>query len=109
MTPEQRIEQLEQRLLILEQENNMFRMGRTYFFNKDLSIRDAYNIELGTTTGTKIGTSATQKLGLYGVTPVVQYGNIDVPSGGVTIDSVCRDKVTLILLALRGIGILPTP
>jgi hypothetical protein len=33
---------------------------------------DAVNIVLGTTTGTKIGTGATQKLGFWGVTPVVQ-------------------------------------
>lgn len=30
------------------------------------------NIVLGTTTGTKLGTAATQKLGFWGATPVVQ-------------------------------------
>jgi hypothetical protein len=30
------------------------------------------NIALGTTTGTKIGTATTQKLGFYNATPVVQ-------------------------------------
>lgn len=109
MTPDQKIAQLEQRILILEQENSMFRLGRTFQFNKDLNIRDKYNMVLGTTTGTKFGTSATQKLSFYGKTPVVQYGNIDVPSGGATIDSQARDKITLVILALREIGILPTP
>jgi hypothetical protein len=33
---------------------------------------DARNIEAGTTTGTKIGTATTQKLGFYNATPVVQ-------------------------------------
>ena len=35
-------------------------------------ITDAKNIVLGTTTGTKIGTSASQKLGFFNVTPVVR-------------------------------------
>jgi hypothetical protein len=37
-----------------------------------VNIADAKNIVLATTTGTDIGTSTTQKLGFYGVTPVVQ-------------------------------------
>jgi hypothetical protein len=35
-------------------------------------IGEANDIAVGTTTGTKIGTAATQKLGFFGVTPVVQ-------------------------------------
>jgi hypothetical protein len=38
----------------------------------DLTVRDGKNVVLDTTTGTKIGTAATQKLGLWNVTPVVQ-------------------------------------
>jgi hypothetical protein len=37
-----------------------------------LHLADAGNIQVGTTTGTKIGTAAAQKLGFFGVTPVVQ-------------------------------------
>jgi hypothetical protein len=43
--------------------------------NKTLSgptITDATNIVLGSTTGTKIGTATTQKLGFFNATPVVQ-------------------------------------
>jgi hypothetical protein len=36
------------------------------------TIADALNIAVGTTTGTKIGTATTQKLGFYNATPVVQ-------------------------------------
>lgn len=36
------------------------------------TIPDAVNISVGTTTGTKIGTATTQKLGFYNATPVVQ-------------------------------------
>jgi hypothetical protein len=39
---------------------------------QQLVITDASNISLGTTTGSKLGTSASQKLALWGATPVVQ-------------------------------------
>lgn len=38
-------------------------------------IGDGKTQSLGTTTGTKIGTGTTQKLGFYGVTPVTQRAN----------------------------------
>lgn len=42
-----------------------------------MTIADATNIALSTTTGTKIGTATTQKLGFFNATPVVQQaGNI---------------------------------
>ena len=37
-----------------------------------LTLADANDIAVGTTTGTKIGTATTQKLGFYNATPVVQ-------------------------------------
>ena len=37
-----------------------------------VTLTDTVNLVLGTTTGTQLGTSAAQKLGLWGVTPVVQ-------------------------------------
>lgn len=44
-----------------------------------LSITDATNIVLGSTTGTKIGTATTQKLAFYNSTPVVQpAASVDV-------------------------------
>jgi hypothetical protein len=42
-----------------------------------LTIADNTNIVLNTTTGTKIGTSTSQKLGFFNATPVVQQtGNV---------------------------------
>lgn len=38
----------------------------------DLTVGDGYNIILGSTNGTKIGTATTQKLGFFNATPVVQ-------------------------------------
>lgn len=37
-----------------------------------ITFADAANIAAGTTTGTKIGTATTQKLGFYNATPIVQ-------------------------------------
>lgn len=37
-----------------------------------LSLSDGKNIVLGTTTGSKIGTATSQKLGFWGATPIVQ-------------------------------------
>lgn len=38
----------------------------------DVTLTDGEHIVLGTTSGSKLGTAAAQKLGLWGVTPVVQ-------------------------------------
>lgn len=67
MTPEEliiRVQALEGRLNKFEKSN--------FFFEKDLQMADGRKIIGGTTTGLKIGTATTQKLGFYGVTPVVQ-------------------------------------
>lgn len=38
----------------------------------DSALSDGVDLAIGTTTGTKIGTGATQKIGLWNATPVVQ-------------------------------------
>lgn len=43
-----------------------------FTFSDSVTIADAKNIILNTTTGTKIGTATTQKLGFYNATPIVQ-------------------------------------
>lgn len=63
----------------------------------DTTISEGINLITGATTGTKIGTAVTQKLGLWGVTPVVQpasanqavvtLGNTDAEIGGLTISA----------------------
>lgn len=51
-----------------------------------LDAADAVNIAVGTTTGTKIGTAVTQKIGFWNVTPVVQPAgaNQGVAANGTT-------------------------
>jgi hypothetical protein len=79
-----------------------------------VSITDAKNIALGTTTGTKIGTATSQKLALWNATPIVQpttavAGATRVGGGGTTLtDTDTFDGYTLaqIVKALRNIGAL---
>ncbi len=73
-----------------------------------LNLLDALNIALGTGTGTKIGNSATAKLGLYDATPVVRQNHIADPSGGGTQDAEARSAINSILVALETIGIVKT-
>lgn len=48
-----------------------------YFkFSDDVMMADAENVVLDTTTGTKIGTATTQKLGFWNATPVVQPAGV---------------------------------
>lgn len=61
-------------------------------FTDDVTFTDAKNIIVGTTTGTKIGTSSSQKLGFFGATPVTQRSNVGTVTigsiaGGDTVDS----------------------
>jgi hypothetical protein len=79
-----------------------------------VSITDAKNIALGTTTGTKIATATSQKLGLWNATPIVQpttsvAGATRVGGGGTTLtDTDTFDGYTLaqIVKALRNMGAL---
>ncbi len=46
--------------------------GGAFTFSRPIVIADALNITVNATTGTKIGTSTSQKLGFYNSTPVIQ-------------------------------------
>jgi len=56
------------------------------FASSTLTFGEAINLAVGTTTGTKIGTATTQKLGFWNATPVVQ-------NTGWTASNVTSDKV----------------
>lgn len=69
------IEMLNQRVVFLE--NTLASLVRSdrYTVSKLMQLLDGQNIQLGKTTGTKIGTeggATGQKLGFFGTTPVVQ-------------------------------------
>ena len=55
---------------IIREELETFLGFNKYTFQKNIQIFDGRNIQLGRTTGTKIGTAIDQKLGFFGTTPV---------------------------------------
>lgn len=59
------------RQIIKEELAYLIRNDR-FTFNKLIQVLDGRNIQLGRTTGTKIGTGTDQLLGFYGTTPVDQ-------------------------------------
>ena len=71
--------------------------------NKTISgvtITDGTNIILDTTTGTKIGTATTQKLGFYNVTPVVQPTALTTADAG-TVDGTYGAEESAVIANLR--------
>lgn len=66
---------------------------------------DGANISLGTTTGTKIGTSTTQKLGFYNATPVVQPSS----TGNSAVTSVAGSTTTVFVNTTFTGGVGTTP
>ena len=69
------------------------------------TFENGYNIATGTTTGTKIGTATTQKLGFWNATPVVQPAHIADPSGGAVIDAEARTAINAILAWQATLGL----
>ena len=70
-----------------------------------LTAKDAFNLAVGTSTGTKIGTATTQKIGFWNTTPVVQPTHIADPSGGVVIDAEARTAIAAINAMLAATGL----
>lgn len=75
-----------------------------YTFSQHIQMFDGRNIQLGKTTGTKIGTETTQKLGFFNATPVSQQASIADPVGGGTVDSQARTAINSILDVLDIFG-----
>lgn len=80
----------------------------------DTTISDAKNIILNTTTGTKIGTATSQKLGFWNATPIVQPTTVvaaatfTANTSGIANDTATFDGYTIgqVVKALRNTGIL---
>lgn len=76
--------------------------------NGHMTIADAKNIILNTTTGTIIGTATGQKVAFHNATPVVQAAHIADPSGGGTVDAEARTAINAILVVLENKGFTAT-
>lgn len=68
------------------------------------TMTDAANIAVGSTTGSKIGTAASQKLGFFGATPVVQQSKVADPTGGATQDAEARTAIAAVIDVLEALG-----
>lgn len=90
-------------------------IGKTSDDGALLQLNDAGNISFGTTTGTKIGTSTSQKLSFYNTTPIVQpttavgSATYASPGAGSTVktdDTFDGYTLQQVVKALRNLGIL---
>jgi hypothetical protein len=90
---------------IVREEIAYFAKNDKFVFEKPLVMADGRNIQVGATTGTRLGTSAIQKLGFFGKTPVVQRSTIASPSAGTTIDAQSRTAIDAIRQALIDLGL----
>jgi hypothetical protein len=70
------------------------------------TVFDGVNLSFGTTTGTKLGTATTQKIGFYNVTPVDQPATVTDPTGGVTQDAEARTAINAIIDRLQELGLI---
>lgn len=83
-----------------------------------ITIPDATNIAVNATTGTKIGTATTQKIGFYNAAPVVQGASIadvntatvDTSYGQPEVDVITdlRTKVNSLISRLEALGLIAT-
>jgi hypothetical protein len=56
-------------------------VGMSPGLTQGIRMNDSYNIQVGTATGTLIGTGASQKLGFFGVGPVAQQAGTGTTTG----------------------------
>ena len=106
MTDKEKIERLEREIEELKNIVQKFIGMEKYIFNTHSQILDGRNIQVGKTTGTKIGTAIDQKLAVFGVTPIVQGASISDPSGGDPVDSQARTAINAIIDRLQAFGII---
>lgn len=68
----------------------------------------AQNIATDTTTGMKIGTSTTQKIGFYNTTPIVQGASVADATGGVVVDAEARTAINSLISRIEAVGLIAT-
>ena len=73
-----------------------------YTLGKTLQIFDGRNVQVGITTGTKIGTATTQKIGFFNKTPVAQQAAISSPSADV---ASLKTAVDALITELQNLGL----
>jgi hypothetical protein len=72
--------------------------------DRSITVSDGGNVILGTTTGTKIGTATTQKIGFYNATPVVQPTAVADATDAATVIT----QLNALLTRMRNLGLIAT-
>lgn len=95
---------------IMRQESKELFDKELFTFKKNLKLSKYIDIEFDKVYGSKIGTDSTNKIGFYGVTPVVQQATIADPSGGgvAGVDSSARGAINSIIDVLQALGFIST-
>jgi len=78
--------------------------GNVTFYNQ-LVLAENGHLTFGTSSGNKLGTSTSQKIGFWNATPVVQPAHIADPSGGAIIDAEARTAINSILAWQATLGL----
>jgi len=74
------------------------------FTGSSLTVADANDIAVGTSTGTKIGTATTQKLGFFNKAPVVQPAAVADATDAASVIT----QLNLLLSRMRDLGLIAT-
>ena len=69
---------------IIREELSKFIFSDRFFIYKNMQFADGVSIQTGLTNGLKVGTTASEKLGFLGKSPVSQQATVTAPSGGGT-------------------------
>jgi hypothetical protein len=73
-----------------------------HIFEKNIQMLDGVSVQAGNNRGLKIGTAPTQKIGLYGTTPVAKQTSITALPGSNSAEIAINNLIT----TLRNIGII---
>ncbi|MEA1877256.1 MAG: hypothetical protein U9N86_10365 [Bacteroidota bacterium] len=82
----------------------LLNISTPYFSGASNTFNDGANLVMGTSTGTKIGTGTTQKLGFWNTTPAVQPTAV----ADATDNASAILRLNELLARLRTIGIIAT-
>jgi hypothetical protein len=82
---------IEDRLKFVEALLDQIIKSDRYVFSRTLQMQDGRNIQLGRSNGTKIGLSASEKLGFLGATPRLQWTPVGNPAFSVGFGAAITD------------------
>ena len=91
---------------IVREELARFMKQSKYVFDRPIQILDGNDITLASEHGTRIGTSATQKMAFFGNTPITPFGSgyLVQPTGGSVVDAQARATINDMKYLLEQFG-----